>query len=220
MTDTTGLQKEYSQKIQSAGAMSFIGSNNRNNFDEHSQTHFTYLTEQGLKPEHAFLDVGCGACRTAQKIVPYLNANHYFGLDRMPELIEFGLNEIFDESTVLDKQPKFSVNSEFNVDFVGRKVDYIWCQSLMSHLDESDIKKCLNNLKNVCHENTKVYFTYFMNRGKDREQARENYKSDSKIDLQYDKKVMDDIVSEVGYTKIFNGTIGHPRGQWMYICKI
>ena len=220
MTDTTGLQEEYSLKIQNTGAMSFIGSNDRNNFDEHSRSHFTYLTEQGLSPEHVFLDVGCGACRTAQKVVPYLNANNYFGLDRMPELIEFGLNEVFEESVVLDKQPKFSVNSKFNVDFVVKKVDYIWCQSLMSHLNEHDIQLCLNNLKKVCHADTKVYFTYFQVNGKDREQARENYKSDSKIDLQYDKNVMDNIVSEVGYTKIFNGTIGHPRGQWMYICKI
>ena len=39
MTDSNPLQAEYSGKIESNGALEFIGSNNRNNFDEHSQTH-------------------------------------------------------------------------------------------------------------------------------------------------------------------------------------
>jgi ubiquinone/menaquinone biosynthesis C-methylase UbiE len=216
-TESTPLQQEYSKKIENNGAIMFIGSNNRSDFDIHSDTHYNYLLEQGLQPEHVFLDVGCGACRTAQKVVPYLHAGNYYGLDRMPELIEYGLNEIFEESTVFDKSPKFSVNSEFNVDFVDKPVDFIWCQSLMSHLDEHDIKKCLNSVKRVCHENTKVYFTYFQKSGIIRE---DTTRSNSKVDIQYDKTVMDDIVSESGYTKIFNNSFGHPRGQWMYICKV
>ena len=195
----------------------FVGSNNRADFNEHSDTHYNYLIEQGLKPEHIFLDVGCGACRTAQKIVPYLHENNYYGIDRMPELIEFGLNEVFDHKTVITKQPKFSVNSEFDLSFVDKPIDYVWCQSLMSHLDITDIQKCLSNIKNISTQNTKIYFTYFQQHGKSRD---DNADSHSKKDIQYDKKVMDDIVSEVGLTKIFNGTIGHPRGQWMYICKV
>ncbi len=216
-TDSTTLQQEYSKKIQNNGAIMFVGSNNRADFNEHSDTHYNYLLEQGLKPEHIFLDVGCGACRTAQKIVPYLHENNYYGIDRMPELIEFGLNEVFDHKTVITKQPKFSVNSEFDLSFVDKPIDYVWCQSLMSHLDITDIQKCLSNIKNISTQNTKIYFTYFQQHGKSRD---DNADSHSKKDIQYDKKVMDDIVSEVGLTKIFNGTIGHPRGQWMYICKV
>lgn len=217
MTDIDALQLEYSKKIENNGAIVFVGSNDRSNFDKHSEIHYNYLLEQGLQPEHVFLDVGCGACRTAQRIVPYLNPNNYYGLDRMPELIEYGLNEVFEHETVITKQPKFSVNSEFNLDFVDKEVDYVWCQSLMSHLNITDIQKCLSNIKNISNDNTKIYFTYFQQHGKSRD---DNADSHSKKDIQYDKKVMDDIVSEVGLTKIFNGTIGHPRGQWMYICKV
>ena len=173
-TDSTPLQQEYSEKIQNNGAIMFIGSNNRSDFDTHSETHYDYL-------------------------------------------IEFGLNEVFDEQTIFGKNPKFSVNSEFNLDFVDKPVDYVWCQSLMSHLDEHDIKKCLNNIKRQCHDNTRIYFTYFQRQGQERHQ---NINSNSKVDIQYDKKVMDNIVSECGYTKIFNNAFGHPRGQWMYICKV
>ena len=215
MTDP--LQKEYSKKIQDNGEIMFIGSNNRDNFYEHAETHFTYLKEQGIQPQNTLLDVGCGALRTGCKLIPFLNSENYYGIDRMPELIEFGLNDILDQDTVFEKKPKFSVNTNFNLDFVDKKMDYVWCQSLMSHLDEGDIKLCLNNIKNVCNENTKIYFTYFQQDGQERTK---NKPSHSKIDIRYDQKVMDDIVHEVGLKKIFNGTIGHPRGQWMYICKV
>ena len=50
MTETDPLQKEYSKKIEDNGEIMFIGSNNRDNFNEHAETHFTYLIEQGLTP--------------------------------------------------------------------------------------------------------------------------------------------------------------------------
>ena len=217
MTETDPLQKEYSKKIEDNGEIMFIGSNNRDNFNAHAETHFTYLIEQGLTPSMVVLDVGCGALRTGSKLVPYLDANNYFGIDRMPELIEFGLNEVLEKDVVFEKNPTFSVNSVFDLKFMNKKADIVWCQSLMSHLDEKDIKLCLNNVKNICKEETKIYFTYFQQDGQDRNQ---NKPSHSKIDIKYDQKVMDEIVHEVGLKKIFNGTIGHPRGQWMYICRI
>ena len=60
MTETDPLQKEYSKKIEDNGEIMFIGSNNRDNFNEHAETHFTYLIEQGLTPSMVVLDVGCG----------------------------------------------------------------------------------------------------------------------------------------------------------------
>tara|TARA_B100001057_G_C22855173_1_gene952420 strand:+ start:1337 stop:1990 length:654 start_codon:yes stop_codon:yes gene_type:complete len=217
MTETDPLQKEYSKKIEDNGEIMFIGSNNRDNFNEHAETHFTYLIEQGLQPNMVVLDVGCGALRTGSKLVPYLDANNYYGIDRMPELIEFGLNDVLEQDVVFEKNPSFGVNSVFDLNFMDKKADIVWCQSLMSHLDENDIKLCLNNVKNVCKKETKIYFTYFQQDGQDRNI---NKPSHSKIDIRYDQKVMDSIVHETGLKTIFNGTIGHPRGQWMYICRI
>jgi SAM-dependent methyltransferase len=217
MADNTSLQQEYSDKIKKNGAIKFVGSHNRHDFDSHSETHYTYLLDQGLLSNHKFLDVGCGALRTGAKIIPYLEHGNYYGLDRMPELIEYGLNDVLPEQLVFSKAPKFSVNDNFDLSFVKQKVDFVWCQSLMSHLDENDINRCLKNIKSVCNENTKIYFTYFQQRGLERGSTEQSH---SKKDIRYSSIVMDDIVREAGLVKIFNGTIGHPRGQWMYISKV
>ena len=129
----------------------------------------------------------------------------------------FGLGCVLQSTLTLYFSLNFSVNSIFDLNFMDKKADIVWCQSLMSHLDENDIKLCLNNVKNICKEETKIYFTYFQQDGQDRNI---NKPSHSKIDIRYDQKVMDSIVHEVGLKTIFNGTIGHPRGQWMYICRI
>lgn len=211
------LQKEYSDTIADEGVFKFIGSYTLHDFHSHARTHFKYLQEQGLKPHHKFLDVGCGALRTGSQVIPYLHKKHYFGLDRMPELLEYGLNEILETQVVFDKQPVLSINDKFDFSFVNTKVDFVWCQSLMSHLDEKDIKLCLNNIKAVCHENTSIYFTYFQMTGLERGDTGNSH---SKVDISYDSEVMDDIVREVGLQKVFNGRVHHPRQQWMYVCRI
>ena len=137
----------------------------------------------------------------------------------VPELIEYGLNEVLTPETVFDKTPRFSVNNEFNCAFVDKPVDYAWCQSLMSHLSVVDIKHCLNNVKDTLSPDGKIYFTYFQLEGLEENQANQQA-THSKEDLFYSEQHMDNIVASCGLKKIFNGPIGHPRGQWMYISKV
>lgn len=211
------LQEEYSRTIKREGAVKFIGSYTISDFHAHAKIHFNYLKEQGLQQHNTFLDVGCGALRTGSLVIPYLEKGNYYGIDRMPELIEYGLNDILDTQTVFAKQPNLSVNEHFDFSFVDQKIDFIWCQSLMSHLHEYDIKVCLNNLKPLCHSDTYIYFTYFELKGLQRGKT---HNSHSKLDIMYDRDVMDDIVKEAGLKKVFNGRVHHPRQQWMYICKL
>lgn len=213
------IQEEYSEQIQRSGAIMFVGSNNRDQFNEMGQEHFDYLMSKKLQPDHVFLDVGCGGLRTGQFIIPYLDNNNYFGLDRMPELIEFGLNNVLSAEIVFEKQPKFSVNDNFNCDFVDKPVDVAWCQSLMSHLSKDDITSCLSNIKNIMAPSGKIFFTYFRKDGMDQTEA-DAQQTHSKKDLYYNERYMDQIVSSCNLEKIYNGNIGHPRGQWMYICKV
>ena len=100
-------QEQYLDNITRNGAIKFVGSESRHDFDLMGKDHFDYLIYHGLKPNHTFFDVGCGALRTGQHIIPYLNSGNYFGLDRMPELIEYGLNEVLTPEIVFEKEPKF-----------------------------------------------------------------------------------------------------------------
>ena len=212
-------QEQYLDNITRDGAIKFVGSESRYDFDLMGKDHFNYLYHHGLKPNHTFFDVGCGALRTGQHVIPYLNSGNYFGLDRMPELIEYGLNDVLTPEIVFEKEPKFSVNNEFNCEFINRSIDYAWCQSLMSHLSTKDITRCLTNVKEKLSATGKIYFTYFQLEGFNTSEANEQL-THSKEDLFYSEQHMDEIVSSCGLKKLYNGPVGHPRGQWMYICKV
>lgn len=215
------LQQEYSDLIKKLGAKAFIGSKTNNDFEEHGKIHLIYLQDQGLLPTHKLLDVGCGALRSARHIIPYLDTGNYYGIDRMPELVEFGLNESIEKDIIFNKKPTLSVNSYFDFSFVKEPVDYVWIQSVFSHLVEEDIKLCLTNLKNCIGPNTMIYFTYFPQEERPRHlNSKWKITSHSKIDIKYDPDVMDIIVKECGYRKLFNGDVNHPRRQYMYCCKI
>lgn len=212
------IQEEYTTSINRDGAIKFVGSSNKKDFDSMGHEHFNYLQFHKLKPHHVFFDVGCGALRTGQYVIPYLNPGNYYGLDRMPELIEYGLNEVLTPDIVFHNKPKFSVNNEFNCNFIDKQVDYVWCQSLMSHLSTADIKDCLNKISEKLSPSGRIFFTYFQMEGL-KESVSDAQKSHSKEDLFYSEEYMDKIVASCNLKKIYNNPVGHPRGQWMYICR-
>jgi len=48
---------------------------------EQGAGHFEYLKKKGLKPEHMFLDYGCGVMRLGTFVGKYLNPGNYVGVD-------------------------------------------------------------------------------------------------------------------------------------------
>ena len=46
------------------------------------QNDFDFLIDQGLKPHHKFLDVGCGAGRIGYPAMTYLDSGNYFAFDK------------------------------------------------------------------------------------------------------------------------------------------
>jgi SAM-dependent methyltransferase len=47
-----------------------------------------YLVEQGLKPEHHVLDVGCGPLRAGVHFIGFLEPGHYAGIDKRGDTLE------------------------------------------------------------------------------------------------------------------------------------
>src|ERR1700690_1184571 len=61
----------------------------KNVWDQLVQYQFNILTGLGLKPEHSFLDIGCGPLTVGIRLIPYLNRGNYFGGDlRIQPLLE------------------------------------------------------------------------------------------------------------------------------------
>jgi hypothetical protein len=67
---------------------------------------YEFLLDQGLKPEHRLLDIGCGCLRGGVHFTPYLNPGNYWRIDHNNSLIEAGWNIELSELGFQSRQPR------------------------------------------------------------------------------------------------------------------
>src|SRR6185312_2619231 len=53
----------------------------RGQWDEHRRFQIEMLKRQGLRPEHRFLELGCGPLTVGVPLIQYLEPGHYTGVD-------------------------------------------------------------------------------------------------------------------------------------------
>src|SRR5215472_262077 len=59
-------------------------------WEEVGQLQLDFLVAQGLMPHHRLLDIGCGSLRGGVKLIRYLCAGHYAGIDLHESLLNAG----------------------------------------------------------------------------------------------------------------------------------
>jgi cyclopropane fatty-acyl-phospholipid synthase-like methyltransferase len=129
-------------------------------WDEIGRLQFDFLIEQGVKPSHTLIDVGCGALRGGVHFVRYLQPGHYFGLDINPTLIKAGQQELA-RAGLVDRQPQLIVDDKFQFSRFERQFDFGVSVSLFTHLYLNHIGRCLVEMRRVMHSASKFFFTFF-----------------------------------------------------------
>ena len=147
-------------RIKKYGYRSFIGGQNPERWYSIGRLQYFFLVSQGLDHSHSFLDLGCGALRLGQYLIPYLDENKYFGLEPEKLLVECGLFHEIDEKIVAIKKPRFAHNYDFNVEPL-HEFDYAMANSIFTHMTQSDITRCFQRLLDKTNQNTKFFFTFF-----------------------------------------------------------
>lgn len=127
---------------------------------------FDYLIKNGLKPNHFFLDIGCGSLRGGIHFIRYLENGHYFGVDKNTQLLDGGKIEL-DENNLLDKKPVLKLDDDFDFISLNQKFEYALAQSVFTHLPLTEIKKCIENVEKVLVNEGNFYATFFENYRKD-----------------------------------------------------
>jgi SAM-dependent methyltransferase len=114
---------------------------------------YLFMLEQDLKPEHTFLDLGCGCLRGTIKLVDYLKEGNFYGLDVSESLINLAG----------ERAPKanLKVNTDFQIDkyFPDTKFDYILSVSVLTHLFPEDVETLFKNVAKVLRGT--YYFTIY-----------------------------------------------------------
>ncbi|MEP9362134.1 class I SAM-dependent methyltransferase [Nocardioides sp. CN2-186] len=150
------------ERIADGGHRRFVGGF----WDEMGQLQLDFLREQGLQPEHRFLDVGCGTLRAGRKLVDYLDPGHYYGTDINHELLETGYRvELTDEQRARLPEANLRSTDRFDNDF-GVQFDMAIAQSVFTHIPLNHMRLCLYRVAKVMRPGGRFYVTFF-ERGRD-----------------------------------------------------
>jgi SAM-dependent methyltransferase len=131
-------------------------------WEEIGKLQFNFLVGEGLKPQHYFLDVGCGSLRGGVHFVEYLETGHYFGVDINQDLLKAGKGEL-KKNHLLHKNPVLVQMSKFDFASLGQKFDYALAQSVFTHLPLNSILMCIMNMDKVLISGGRFYATFFEN---------------------------------------------------------
>ncbi len=150
-------EKEFSADEIAAGKhRSFVGGK----WDSHGQRQLAFLTEHGLRPEHTFLDVGCGAFRAGRHLIDLLDAGHYYGVDANLSLLTSGYDvELTDAQRGKLPAANLRANDRFDADF-GVAFDMAIAQSVFTHIPLNHIRLCLYRVATVMRPGGKFYVTF------------------------------------------------------------
>ncbi len=101
-----------------------------------------FVREQGLQPEHQFMDIGCGTLRGGIPIIRLLNAGHYTGLDVREEVLAEARNELADEG-LTDKAPNLVHAINMDSLELGHKFDMVLAFSVLIHMEDPTVEQTL-----------------------------------------------------------------------------
>lgn len=168
---------------------------------------FNFLVEQGLRPDHKLLDLGCGSLRGGIHFIEYLDEGNYFGMDISRAILEAGKNLLI-QTSLEYKKPVLRNNTDLKFDdFPGEAFDYILAQSVFTHMPIEDIEECFQNIHKVMHKNTLFFATF--HDGGDRCFVKHEK------DFFYPFSILREIADRYGYQAELVKGYAHPRKQRM-----
>jgi SAM-dependent methyltransferase len=135
-------------------------------WDQIADLQFEFMVAAGLRPEHFLLDIGCGSLRGGTRFIPYLDAGHYYGVDRNAKVIEAGLTEELSPELRAQKQPEVAVMDDFGFERLAQRFDFALAQSVFTHLPLNGIMRCLVNTARVLRPEGRLYATFLQNSDK------------------------------------------------------
>lgn len=164
-----------------------------------------------LKKNDIFLDIGCGSLRVGKHIIEYLDKNRYLGLEPEKKLVEDAINF---EKINLEKNPKFTHNYFFDFKF-KQTPNYVFANSVFTHLNEKDINLCFKKLDYFTNEDVVFFATFstspinlFM-----------PFKSHSHRSFNYTFKQIKEFGQKNNFRfhKYMGNEWGHPRNQHLFL---
>ncbi len=134
--------------------------NTSQEYFDRGQQHLQFLESVGLRPDHRFLDYGCGYMRTGFYLIPYLQGGKYVGVDISPERIAMARN-LAQEKGFDGEQYELHLLDGLNLAPVDdQRFDFVWAQSVFTHMEYSDIALAMKQIRHVLEDGGVFMFTF------------------------------------------------------------
>ena len=182
-------------------------------WDEIGKLQFEFLKSRGLKPHHLLLDIACGSLRAGSHFISYLDRENYLGLDKERRLITLGIEREVGRKLIDEKAPQFVISDSFEFEKFGKRPDFALAQSLFTHLNVRDIRRCLTNLRECMNPGSRFYATYgIVSKASFQDNQRP---SQAHRKFRYTRQVAEDLGVSCGWDANYIGDWSHPRGLMM-----
>lgn len=133
-------------------------------WEEMGELQFRFLLDNGLKPQHRMLDIGCGTLRGGRHFIGYLDTGHYTGMDISQKVLAFG-EKLLAQENLVEKRPTLVLNEEKRLRFsmfTDQTFDFLLAQSVFTHLPSEYIEECFQHVKQVMGADSQFFFTHFL----------------------------------------------------------
>lgn len=162
-----------------------------------------YLTQEGLRPQNTVLDFGCGALAAGRYMIDFLEPQKYTGLDVSTGVLEEGKKRLA-QADLLKKQPSLMVVPGGDISILKlQKFDFIWAQSVFTHMPPDEIVKLLGKLIDYMGPHSAFYATFSPVEEKD-------YECKILKDWYYNEAFMKKLVEGCGYSFKLMNNWNHP----------
>jgi len=112
-------------------------------YDAVGRAQFELLRRLGLERGHHVLDVGCGSLRAGRFLIPWLEADHYCGLEPEAWLVAAGIEHELGREELEARRPLFDHGRDFAFGCFARSFDFVLAHSVFSHAPVAQIRRCL-----------------------------------------------------------------------------
>jgi hypothetical protein len=200
------LKPQGEEALEKLGHRSYVGGM----WEEIGRLQFDFLVQQGLKPSHCLLDIGCGSFRGGIHFINYLAAGNYLGIEKEKALIDLGIAKELGNTVYEMKKPELVVSENFSFERFSKKPQFSVAQSLFTHLNAQDICLCLRQLRRFVEYDHFLFATFLEGRS-----SRNPETSHSLVAFRYTKHEMTRFGETCGWKAIYIGNWNHPRDQMM-----
>lgn len=132
-------------------------------WDELGLLQFEFMrTVGGLQPAMKLLDLGCGCFRGGIHFIPYLQQNHYYGLDTNASLVEAGFTIELPRAHLTLARDQVLVGDDFDASSFNVRFERVLAVSLWTHLPLNHIQRSLYAISQVLAPRGVFYVSFFL----------------------------------------------------------